>query len=148
MARLGGSGLSAEVYVSRTPEIIRLADAAVAVSGSVGLELMHALVPTVVVYKVAPWFEWVARRVASRQMVSLVNLLADHELYPEVAGGAYSPDRVADPVIRWLKDPAAREAVVAELVQLKAKVAVPGACGRAADFLMTELASRTTHRAG
>jgi lipid-A-disaccharide synthase len=142
------AGLPAEVHVGRTPEIIRLADAAVAVSGSVGLELMHGLVPTVVVYKVAPWFEWVARRVASRQHVSLVNLLAGHELYPEVAGGAYAPDRVADPVVRWLKDPAARQAVVAELVQLKAKVAVPGACGRAADFLVAELTSRTTHRAG
>jgi hypothetical protein len=53
-------------------------------------------------------------------------------------------------VVRWLTDPAAREATATELRQLKAKVAVPGACGRAAEFILADLArraSRTTHRA-
>ncbi|MFO0850913.1 MAG: lipid-A-disaccharide synthase [Gemmataceae bacterium] len=143
---LAGAGLDAEVHVGRTPEIIEAADAAIAVSGSVGLELMYRLLPSVVVYKVSPWFEWVARRVASRQLVSLVNLLADRELFPEVAGGAFDPDRTAAPVVRWLTDPAAREAVVADLRELRQKVAVPGACDRAADFLLAELANPARSR--
>jgi lipid-A-disaccharide synthase len=143
---LAGRGLEAEVHVGRTPEIIEASDVAVAVSGSVGLELMYRLKPTVVVYKVSPAFEWIARRVASRQHVSLVNLLADKELYPEVAGGAFDPDGVAAPMIRWLTDPAAHAATVAELRELRGKVAVPGACDRAAEFLLGQLTNPSRRR--
>lgn len=139
---LAGTGLDADVYVGRTPEIIEASTTTIAVSGSVGLELMYRLRPTVVVYKVSPAFERIARRVASRQLVSLVNNLADRELFPEVAGGAFDPGRVAAPIIHWLTDPAAHAVMVAELLELKRKVAVPGACDRAAEFLLTELAKK------
>ena len=40
-----------EIFATRTPELIRIADVAWAVSGSVGLELMVEALPTVVLYK-------------------------------------------------------------------------------------------------
>lgn len=110
-----------------------------AVSGSVGLELLHDLLPSVVVYKTSWLFETVARRVADRQHVSLVNLLAGHELYPEVVGAAWTPEQVATPLVKWLTDASARAAIVEELRVLKEKVVVPGACDRAADILMADL---------
>ncbi len=136
---LAGTGLPVEVHVGRTAEVIRAADVAMAVSGSVGLELLHDLLPSVVVYKMSKGFEAVARRVADRQHVSLVNLLAGHELFPEVAGAAWAPDRIAGPLVRWLTDPAARAVVVEELRALRDRVAVPGACDRAADALLADL---------
>ena len=53
---LGKSGvrLPIEVHAGRTPELIRLADVAWAVSGSVGLELMVEALPSVVLYKIGP----------------------------------------------------------------------------------------------
>ena len=42
------AGLPVEVHVGRTPEVIELADACLAVSGSVSLELMYRAKPTVV----------------------------------------------------------------------------------------------------
>ncbi len=137
---LVGSGLPAEVHVGRTPEIIRAATVAMAVSGSVGLELLHDLLPTVVVYKMSKLFETVARRVADRQHVSLVNLLAGRELFPEVAGAAWAPERIAGPLVTWLTRPAARAAVVEELRALRGCVAVPGACDRAAAAVLADLA--------
>lgn len=136
---LAGTGLPVEVHVGRTPEIIRAGDVAMAVSGSVGLELLHDLLPSVVVYKTSWLFETVARRVADRQHVSLVNLLAGHELYPEVVGAAWTPEQVATPLVKWLTDASARAAIVEELRVLKEKVVVPGACDRAADILMADL---------
>ena len=44
-----------QVHAARTPELIRLADMAWAVSGSVSLELMMEALPTVILYKLNRW---------------------------------------------------------------------------------------------
>lgn len=137
-----GSGLPIEIHVKRTPEIIAAADAAIAVSGSVGLELMYHRLPSVVVYRVGPTLERVARRLATVQYTSLVNLLADAEIYPEFPTAKWVPDRIAAPVIGWLKNPAARHAVVERLTALRDRVAVPGATHRAAEFILKDVAAR------
>ena len=72
-----------EVHAARTPELIRLADVAWAVSGSVGLELMVEALPTVVLYKLNRFDLWVARPFIKAKYISLVNLLADAEVMPE-----------------------------------------------------------------
>src|SRR5262249_48553589 len=56
--RLNGCGLPVEVCTGRTPEIIRLAHSCVAVSGSVGLELLYRGKPSVVIYRVDPFIRF------------------------------------------------------------------------------------------
>src|SRR5262249_610088 len=49
---LSGRGLSyIEPCVGRTPEIIHLAHSCIAVSGSVGLELLYRVKPSVILYR-------------------------------------------------------------------------------------------------
>jgi lipid-A-disaccharide synthase len=136
-----GSGLPVQVHVGRTPEIIESADAAAAVSGSVGLELMTRLTPTVVVYRVSPALNFVGRRLATCKYISLVNLLADEAVFPEHIPTGFDPGPVADHLIRWLNHPAERTAVVAKLRAIRDRAAVPGACGRAADAILGDLAA-------
>src|SRR5262249_32250330 len=52
-------------------------------------------------------------------------------------------DTIADHVLRWLNEPAARAATTRRLAELKAQVAVPGACDRAAEFLLEASRGRT-----
>lgn len=139
---LAGSDLPAEVHVGRTPEIIEAADACVAVSGSVGLELMTRQKPAVVVYRISPLARWVSKQFITCKYISLVNLLADAEVYPEYLTTRDNPDEVAGHVVGWLTRPAAREAVVAGLRELRDRAAVPGACERAAEFLLDDLGAR------
>jgi lipid-A-disaccharide synthase len=129
---LAGSGIPADVHVGRTPEVIELADAAMAVSGSVGLELMYRLTPTVVVYKLKPFELLVARQFITARFISLVNLLAGEELFPEYLTTRDDSVAMAGDVLAWLNDPAARAAAADRLRALRDRVAVPGACGRAA----------------
>lgn len=136
---LAGRGLTVEVHVGRTPEIIELATACIAVSGSVGLELLCRVKPTVVVYKVGRVLHAVGRRLATVKYMSLVNLLADEPIYPEYPVYTDESEAIAGHVLRWLADPAERGRVVDKLRALRATVAVPGAVGRAADFLVSEL---------
>ena len=137
--QIAGSGLDIAVHIGRTAEIIELGTACIAVSGSVGLELLSRLKPTVVVYRVGRVFGFIARRLKRCKYVSIVNLLADAELFPEFAETADEHEAIADRISGWLERPAEREALVAELRDLRDRVAVPGAVGRAADFLADEL---------
>jgi lipid-A-disaccharide synthase len=134
-------GVPAEVNVGRTPELIDLATCCIAVSGSVGLELLNQAKPTVVVYRVSRTFQWIAQRLKTCQYISLVNLLAGEELYPEHASPADESAAVARHVANWLTDDVARTAVETKLRALKARVAAPGACDRAAEFLLAELSA-------
>lgn len=129
---LAGSGLPADIHVGRTPEVIELADASLAVSGSVGLELMYRLTPTVVVYKLKPVELLIARPFIKARYISLVNLLAGEELFPEYLTTRDESGAMAGHVLGWLNDPASRAAAVDRLRALRDRAAVPGACERAA----------------
>ena len=135
-AAFAGTGLPVEVLVGRTPEVIAMATACVAVSGSVGLELMTRHVPTVVIYRTGRWSLYLIRKLVKIRFMSLVNLLAGEELYPEHATHSADPGPVAEPLLRWLNDETARTAVVERLRALTAREARPGACDRAATYLL------------
>jgi lipid-A-disaccharide synthase len=139
-ARLAGLGLPAEAYAGRTAEIIHLAKATVAVSGSVGLELLYRGTPSVVVYRAHPVPLFVSRFLRKCPYISLVNLLAGRELLPEFLTCRDEAGPIAERVLHWLDDAAAYREVCAELAALKARVAEPGACRRAARYILGVLA--------
>ncbi|HJZ91717.1 MAG TPA: lipid-A-disaccharide synthase [Gemmataceae bacterium] len=130
-----------EVRVGRTPEIIELAECCVAVSGSVSLELMYRRTPAVIVYRLRRIDRKVADVFMKVRFITLVNLLADKEVYPEFLTDRDPSNRVAARVLEWLDDPEKRESVKRELDALCERVAQPGACEKAARFVL-DLASR------
>jgi len=144
--KLEGTGLPVEVHVGRVPEILEAADVVLAVSGSVGLELMYRLKPSVIVYRVSRLLGTVVGPLLTVKYMSLVNLLVDRVIYPEFPTMKDNPDELAEPLIRWLRDPAAHRATVEELRALRATIAVPGAAGRAAEFLLDDLKTLHTVR--
>ncbi|OWK43860.1 lipid-A-disaccharide synthase [Fimbriiglobus ruber] len=138
---LAGSGITAELYVGRTPEVIEAADACIAVSGSVGFELMYRLKPTVVVYKISDFARFVSKQFIVCKYISLVNLVADEEVYPEFLTTKDSSPEIAAHIVGWLTKPESRERLVERLHALRTTVAVPGACERAADFILGRISA-------
>jgi lipid-A-disaccharide synthase len=127
-------------HVGRTPEIIELSKACVAVSGSVGLELLWREKPSVVVYRIG-WLDLrVARWFITSPYLSLVNLLAEREVFPEYLTDHCEAQPIADHVLSWLNEPSVYAAKVDELAALKSLVAVPGACRRTAKYILQTLA--------
>src|SRR5262249_9734656 len=112
-ARLQGSGLPIHTFVGRTQEIIHLAEACVTVSGSVSLELVCRGSPSVVVSHVGRLWWWLARKTRFIKVpyITLVNLLGGKELFPEYPTGRGKAEVVAAHVLRWLNEPAEREAL-------------------------------------
>ena len=70
-------------------------EAALTKSGTSTLELALAGVPMLVTYRVNPITAAIARRLVKVKYASLVNLLAGHELVPELIQGASTPTRLA-----------------------------------------------------
>jgi lipid-A-disaccharide synthase len=145
-AEPGRSGPKIQVYASRTPELIRLADIAWAVSGSVSLELMMEALPTVILYKLNRFDLLVARRFIKSKYITLVNLLADDELMPEYLTEHDVSDQMAGWASTWLDDPIARARATANLAALRHRVAQPGASQRAADKIVSWLGQHSTNK--
>jgi lipid-A-disaccharide synthase len=125
-----------EVHVGRTPEIIDLSECCVAVSGSVSLELMFRRKPAAIVYRLKRLDLKIARRFMKVPFIALVNLLAKEEVYPEFLTDRDPSKGVAAAVIEFLTDPRARKYVTDRLDELCDEVAKPGACAKAAQFIL------------
>jgi lipid-A-disaccharide synthase len=91
------------------------ADAALAASGTVSLELAAAGVPMVIGYDVAAITWAVMKRLARIDTVTLVNLVTETRAVPEFLGPACRPEPMAAALLALLNDPAARAAQEAAL---------------------------------
>ncbi|WP_165231791.1 lipid-A-disaccharide synthase [Aquisphaera insulae] len=131
-----------EVHAGRTPELIRMADVAWSVSGSVSLELMMEALPTVILYKLNAIDLFIARPFIKAKFITLVNLLADAEIMPEYLTTRDVSVELAAHARTWLDDPIARARATANLAALRLRVARPGASQRAAGRIADWLESR------
>lgn len=86
------------------------ADAALAASGTVSLELAAQGTPMVIGYRVHPVSEALIRRLLRIDTVTLVNLVSETRAVPEFLGPACTPQALAAALARLLQDPAARQA--------------------------------------
>ena len=84
------------------------AEAALAASGTVALELALARLPAVIAYRLNPVTVALYRRLIRVKYVNLVNLMLDRMLVPELLQEECRPDRLAAELGRLLDDPAAR----------------------------------------
>jgi lipid-A-disaccharide synthase len=141
----------ADVFVSRTPELISAADCCLACSGSVSLELLYHAKPAVIVYRVG-WLTYkIVHRLVNIRCISLVNMLASQEpfaavapageevLYPEYPTWRDCSEEVAGNAIGWLRDEGRRQRLISRLMELRERVAGAGASATAADYILKQL---------
>ncbi len=138
----GHARLPIQTHLGKTPEILELATACITVSGSVSLELLWRAQPSVIVYRMGPLALKIARWLVRVPYMCLVNLLAEKELYPEFATSHCESAAIAERIVGWLDNPLALGALRQELTALKSRVAAPGACDRAADYILNALSGR------
>ncbi len=80
------------------------ADAALAASGTVGLELALAELPAVIAYKMHPVTGWLARKLVKLDYANLVNILEDQEVVPEHLLEECIPDRLAGSILNLFEN--------------------------------------------
>ncbi|MBI2804535.1 MAG: lipid-A-disaccharide synthase [Planctomycetes bacterium] len=141
------AGLPIEVQVQKTPEIIELSKACISVSGSVSLELLYRAKPTAIVFRLPKLAAGILYPLVKVKFITLVNLLADRMIYPEFVTLGCPAEGVAGALLNWLDDESAYAGVCRELLALRERVAMPGACARAAGRIL-EVVERRQLRAG
>lgn len=107
-AFIGGSGV--HVVRGETYALLSHADTALVTSGTATLETALFRVPQVVCYNTAlPKLVGFLRRLVLKvKYVSLVNLIADREVVPELVANTFSEANIAEQLHRLLPDGAAR----------------------------------------
>jgi lipid-A-disaccharide synthase len=119
--------------------------AALTKSGTSTLELAMAGVPMLVTYRVNPLSAAIARRLVTVRYVSLLNLLANREVVPELIQDACTAERLAEALVCLLSDPAAvaaqRDTCRAILDQLRPPHGLPSEA--AADAVLELLDQRS-----
>ena len=162
-------GLDVAVEAGRTRSLIAAASAAIAVSGSVSLELLAARVPTVIVYRIGAIAAIVQGWFRHARFITLVNLLACRDpivpargvwlpprevpaadteaVYPEYLAVQDPARHAAARVVEWLLDPQARRHTLGRIEAVAARVARSGSAARAAEAVL-EIATRGESQAG
>jgi lipid-A-disaccharide synthase len=114
--------------------------AALTKSGTSTLELALARVPMLVTYRVNPFSHQIAKRMIKIKYASIVNLLLDRPVVPELLQYESRPDRLAAELHRLLTDPAAvtaqREGCAAAMAMLRPPAGTPSECAAEAVLSM------------
>ncbi len=116
--------------------------AAIAASGTATLELSILGIPTVVVYKTSPISWHIGRRLVKVNFISIVNILAGREVFPECLQEECTPQRIEKRLLSLL-DPVHAERIKAITEEITKRLKGISPYKRAAEFFHETL-SKTT----
>jgi len=129
-----------EVVASRTREVLRQADAAIVASGTATLETALMRCPMVVVYKVNPITYCIGKRLIKIPNIGMVNIVAGHQVCPELIQAAATPTALADAISPLISDSPERRQMLKDLDVVVAAMGEGGGSERAAEIVLGELA--------
>lgn len=131
-----------EVQTGGLSEALAETAVAIASTGTVTMECAYFGVPTVALYTTS-WASYqLAKRVVKVRWLSMPNLLANEEIYPEFIQGAATPENLSRAALTLLRDESRRVHVKARLAKVVASLGDPGANRRAAAAIVRLFQSR------
>lgn len=133
--------LIVRVVQGETYNALAAADAAIVSSGTATVEAALLDAPMVVVYRVSSLTAIMAKALVRTKMFSMVNLIAERRVVPELIQDDFTSPRLAAEIVRLLNDPAAREHLRNGLAEVRQRLGPPGAVDRAADAIARLLQS-------
>lgn len=115
-----------------TYDLMRIAQFALATSGTVVMEAALLGLPCIVLYRLSPVSYFFGRLLVSVRYFSLPNILLDEMAQPELLQDEANPDRIFSEARRFWAEPGHREAVREKLAAACAKLGPPNASERVA----------------
>ena len=143
--RTAADGANLPVEVHRTGEVLAESHFAVAVSGTVTLQVAHFGVPMVVLYRVGRvGYHLLGRWILRTRQLSLVNILAGRKIVPELMPWHGSASQVIDAVMDVMGDIGWLVETRSKLLELTRPLAVPppGSASANAAKLVVDLLAR------
>jgi lipid-A-disaccharide synthase len=120
----------------RTDAVLAAADVAITASGTATVQGAIHGCPMVVIYKLSPMTYRLGKPFVKVDTYAMANLIAGQRLVPELIQEGCTPARIVEEAVSLADDRARRTAVVAGLREVRNRLAMPGASGRAADAVL------------
>ena len=124
------------LVVGKTDDVLNGADAVITASGTATVQTALHARPMVVVYRLSPVTYAIGKPFVRVDTYAMVNLVAGRRVVTELIQDDFTPERTADETVALLTDRAGRQAMVAALTDVRAKLGSPGASGRAAEEVL------------
>ena len=125
-----------EIQIGNLPQALAQADVAIASTGTVTVECAFFGVPTVTLYKTSWSTYQIAKRIVKVKWLTMPNILADEEVFPEFVQGAATPDHIAGAALELLQNEPRRIQIKKRLAEVVSSLGGPGANTRAATAIL------------
>ena len=116
-----------KIIEDNTYNILSVCDTAIAVSGTVTLEIALYQIPFVIIYKVTSLTYLLGKLLIRVPFIGLSNLVAEELITPEFIQHQATPQAIASEICRLLEDHSYRQAYLNKLKLLRAKLGDGGA---------------------
>jgi len=128
---------SVEIQIGNLPSALAQADVAIASTGTVTMECAFFGVPTVTLYKTS-WVTYkIAKRIVTVKSLTMPNILAGEEIYPEFVQGDATPENISCAALELLQNESRRTKIKSQLAKIVSSLGEPGAAGRAATAILS-----------
>ena len=129
-------GVEVKIITERRYDLMSIADAAMATSGTVVLEAALLNLPCVVLYKMAKLNYCIARLFVNIDYFCLPNILLNKNILPELLQDSVKPQIIVDEIINFYRGNPKREKVIHELQSACGKLGTEGAARRVAEKIL------------
>ena len=134
MAKQISPGL--EIQIGNLPQALAETDVAIASTGTVTMECAFFGVPTVTLYKTSWSTYQIGKRIVKVKWLTMPNILADEEIFPEFVQGAATPKNIAGATLELLLNEPRRIQIKKRLAEVVSSLGGPGANTRAATAIL------------
>jgi lipid-A-disaccharide synthase len=141
------SDLPVTVLEGLASDVARVARAAICVSGTVTLELLHYECPMVVVYQTTRLAYTLIKPILTVKNIALVNILAQREICPEYVDYSDRTEEVAQSAVGLLRQGKARKQCLTKMRNLRKQVDRKGTHTRAARVVLAVAEARRAGQA-
>jgi lipid-A-disaccharide synthase len=134
--RLSALPSDMEIQIGNLPQALAEADVAIASTGTVTMECAFFGVPTVTLYKTSWSTYQIGKRIVNVKWLTMPNILADEEVYPEFVQNAATSEHIAGAALELLQNEPRRIQIKKRLAQVVSSLGGPGATARAATAIL------------
>lgn len=135
LAKTLGAGENLEIQIGDLPSALAQTDIAIASTGTVTMECAFFGVPTVTMYKTSATTYQIAKRVVKVKSLTMPNILAGEEVFPEFIQNAATPENISAAALSLLQNDSRRAEIKTRLAEIISTLGESGATERAAKII-------------
>jgi len=139
-------GKAPDVILPTCPEFVHIekddprltmnfGDAGIIASGTATLEAAVLGLPTIVCYKTSNITYWLGKQLAKVEYLSLINLIAKHQIVPEFLQHKMTPGNLIKAIVPLLSDTPERKKMIDGYKQITKELGTPGVYTRTAKLI-------------